>query len=211
MPEFFCILKSKYVYKEIYMKVHKVSIWCTLVICIISFTLAYELEKTVHRYEFWYSILLGIFASSILVLFSSIIGYFTSKKDTLHKFENEAYELIKQFLKISNSEDPYIQMDSLQEIARYNIVNFKNTYSDVVFFLNFIKSQKRANVDELYQRIFEMKEDISKANDELTKRIVSADGDFENEIKSFMETYKQKEKSLKEFFEKKFYGGREDE
>ena len=129
----------------------------------------------------------------------------------MHKFENEAYELIKQFLKISNSEDPYIQMDSLQEIARYNIVNFKNTYSDVVFFLNFIKSQKRANVDELYQRIFEMKEDISKANDELTKRIVSADGDFENEIKSFMETYKQKEKSLKEFFEKKFYGGREDE
>ena len=56
-----------------------------------------------------------------------------------------------------------------------------------------------------------MKEDILKANDELTKRIVSADGDFENEIKSFMETYKQKEKSLKEFFEKKFYGGREDE
>ena len=90
-------------------------------------------------------------------------------------------------------------------------MNFKNTYSDVVFFLNFIKSQKRANVDELYQRIFEMKEDISKANDELTKRIVSADGDFENEIKSFMETYKQKEKSLKEFFEKKFYGGIEDE
>ena len=166
------------------MKVHKISIWCTLVICIISFTVAYELEKTVHRYEFWYSILLGIFASSILVLFSSIIGYFTSKKDTLHKFENEAYELIKQFLKISNSEDPYIQMDSLQEIARYNIVNFKNTYSDVVFFLNFIKSQKRANVDELYQRIFEMKEDISKANDELTKRIVSADGDFENETPS---------------------------
>ena len=86
-------------------------------------------------------------------------------------------------------------------------------YNYILFdiFLNFIKSQKRANVDELYQRIFEMKEDISKANDELTKRIVSADGDFENEIKSFMETYKQKEKSLKEFFEKKFYGGREDE
>lgn len=193
------------------LKIHKISIWCASIISLISFTIAFYLNTQICKFEFWVNLLIGIFASSLLVLATSVIGYLTSKNETLHKFENEAYELIKQFLKISNNNDPYIQMDCLQEIGHYNIVNFKNIYGDISFFLNFIKSKKRLNINELYQRIIDMKEDVSKANDDLTKRIISADGKFENEIKKYMEEYRHKEKALINFFESNFYGGKENE
>ena len=186
------------------MKIHKISILCASFISLMSFLSAFFLNKEICNFEFWTNVLIGIFASSLLLLASSVIGYLTSKKETLHKFENEVYELITQFLKISNDNDPYVQMDCLQEIAHYSIVNLKNVYGDISFFLDFIKPKKRVNADELYQKIIEMKKDVSKANDELTKRIVSNAEDFENEIKNFIEDYTHKKKALMDFFESNF-------
>lgn len=186
------------------LKIHKISILCASFISLMSFLIAFFLNEEICNFEFWTNVLIGIFASSLLLLATSVVGYLTSKRETLHKFENEAYELITQFLKISNVKNTYVQMDCLQEIAHYNIVSLKNIYGDISFFLDFMKLQKRVNADELYQRIMEMKKDVSKANDELTERIVSNEGDFENEIKNFIEDYTHKKKDLMDFFESNF-------
>lgn len=81
------------------MNVYKKSIYIMAGLSVISFLSAVFLNlfyNTQKENDFWINILIGIFASSLLVLISSIISYFNEKNKTKAKINYDIKQLYHQ-------------------------------------------------------------------------------------------------------------------
>lgn len=187
------------------MKVYKYSIITAIVLSAIS--LFMSIRFVILDKEFFKNIFMGIFSSVIVFLMTSIVGYLTVKKDALTNFEYEAYEIIKLFETTMSSNNLHAQLDSLLQIGKYNIINFNKTYTDICFFCSvdgFKLPKKQSEINELYNRILDMKKNISNKSNELQNVILEDESMFEKEMKEYMGYYITNIKSITDFYKNRF-------
>lgn len=122
------------------MKIQKWSIYITIFFCIISLSIVLKLELKTNAGQglenFWRNIMYGIFGSSFLSLFLSVIGYLNERKNNLENF----YKYSKKILK------------ALKEGKEIDFDIYDDYYGKFDFI--FPKANKKIREDYIYSKIY---------------------------------------------------------
>jgi len=117
-------------------------------VSIASFFGAYYLNC--YQYSFCSDLLLGIFASALLVFAISLISYLFTKKSHIEKYTYELLEIIKLYKKVPHGYTgaaeggslDYYALDGICEISRYDLRVLENIVNDYHTFFPWCKSKK---------------------------------------------------------------------
>ncbi len=136
------------------MRNHVYSVIAFTVLTAISLMLLFFLKKTA------YDIVLAIFGSSFVSLIISLIGYFTSRKDTLEDF----YESVSKRLHYWTLYDPSDSIDKKCEFfINYYIKDFSDigrAYSKIFFLFDFKHRSRNRIYDKIYQPCMNLNDSI---------------------------------------------------
>ena len=198
------------------MKIYKKTIICMLFICAISLILAVSIEFNVfidlsfipnNNIGFFENILLGIFASSLLVLIPSIVSYFHEKNQYYFNIYRLSNKLLSNSLEnIDHIKDYCQNKDLVKKTLEYIYIYYDELiliYSQFTYFTYYSERDKMIEslVNEstkyilMQEKIVELSMDLEKKNinEETYKK------SFNILRKEIIDTYEQRFINYKDF------------
>lgn len=129
------------------MRINKYSIYFTSGITIIALIAA--IVFNCYNFTFCANLFSGIFASGLLALILTVIGYFVERKRTLEKFYSYAQKAVKNFNSYENDGDLERTIDTILQMDSFDYIELGNAYTDISFLFN--NKDKR---DYIYYSIY---------------------------------------------------------
>ena len=136
------------------MRLNKITVYCSSAISVISLLIAICCHLAGS--EFTASIFVSLFASAILALALGIIGYCTSRRNTMEKFYSYAIKAAANYNKYNNEDDLESAIDSVLQMDDFDYLELDNAYGDMSFFFH-DKGTRKYIYDAIYSKILDIR------------------------------------------------------
>lgn len=135
--------------------------WSTIVssfVCVFSFWISLVCNFSLKNVDYLTNLMLGIFASSLLIVITCIIGYRVERKKTLEKFNTETLRILKEYCILDSDDSLETAMNNYIQIGKIDIFYLDTTMSEVNFFFDIGRfgHKKRAQIFGIYNYIREL-------------------------------------------------------
>ena len=138
------------------MRIYRTFIRITGIITVLSFILAVLLSFTTNTDSFWINTLIGIFASSLIVFSTSIIGYRVERRKTFEDFFYYTNVILHDLDKYQDSWGLEEKINYFLAYCDIDIINWDRVFGEFAFLFDFKKRKTRYLYSKIYKPLLEV-------------------------------------------------------